>query len=323
MRQLLAEDPAIGQAIIADLGRRLATVNRPLAFLATATQLLRTERVDGESLAVIAQGVGNLGPFAESFASMVREINAKQERQQDMAMASRIQESVLPTALPVSRDLLDLHGMIRPMKEVGGDLYDYFLVDEHHAAISVADVSGKGVPASLFMMMFHTVLRAVTAPDFGPDQVLARANALLSENNEQCMFVTAFLALLDLRDGTMNFVNAGHNPPYLLGADGTLRDLPSQGAAIGIMPRVSYKPASLQLRPGDRLFLFTDGVTEAIAPNNDQFGEARLESVLQGNSGKAPEEMALAVVAAVDAFADGREQSDDITCLALSYRPRG
>lgn len=320
---LVASHPSAGHAIIADLGRRLASVNRPLAFLSTATQLLQNDRVDGETLANMAQDVGNLGPFAAIFATMVREIRAKQERQQDMAVARAIQESVLPKRLDLPAELIRIHGLIRPMKEVGGDLYDYFMVDEKHLAITVADVSGKGVPASLFMMMFRTVLRAVTIPGMGPHLVLARANDLLAQDNDACMFVTAFFALLDLQSGLLTYANAGHNPPFLLRQAGGCERLAHHGKAVGIVENARYQPIEIALEPGDRLFLFTDGVTEAFAPDRQQYGDQRLERLLTASRGTDMVAWVAEVIHSVDRFANGAEQSDDITCLAVAYRPDG
>lgn len=320
---LVEKSDSAAQAIIADLGRRLGTVNTPLAFLSTATQLLRTEQLDAEALAEMARASGNLGPFADTFGSMVQEIRSKQERRQDMEMARRIQQSVLPKSLPLDPALAAIAASVRPMKEVGGDLYDYFMIDEDRLAFAVADVSGKGVPASLFMMMFHTALRAVARSGLGAAEALTRVNAQLSEDNDECMFVTAFFGILDIGSGALSYVNAGHNPTYLMARDGTLSPLPGSGIAVGFSPKASYRAQSLALSPGDRLFLYTDGVTEAFSASREQFGEARLEAVLKQAAALPVEGWMASVLTAVDDFAAGAEPSDDITCLALGFRPAG
>jgi serine phosphatase RsbU (regulator of sigma subunit) len=320
---LVEKSSSAAQAIIADLGRRLGTVNTPLAFLSTATQLLRTEQLDAEALAEMARASGNLGPFADTFASMVQEIRSKQERRQDMEMARRIQQSVLPKSLALDPALACIAATVRPMKEVGGDLYDYFMIDEDRLAFAVADVSGKGVPASLFMMMFHTALRAVARSGLGTAEALARVNEQLSEDNDECMFVTAFFGILDIRRGALSYVNAGHNPTYLLARDGILSPLPGAGIAVGLSAKASYRAQSLTLSAGDRLFLYTDGVTEAFSAAREPFGEARLEAVLAGGADLPVEGWMAAVLAAVDEFAAGAEPSDDVTCLALGFRPAG
>lgn len=290
-----------------------------LAFLSTAAQLLHDDSIDGAALAVMARNVGNLGPFADIFGRMVREIQAKQERQQDMAMVRRIQESVLPKGLRFEGDRLAIHAVIRPMKEVGGDLYDYFMVDDRHLAVIVADVSGKGVPAALFMVMLRTVMRAVATPGMGPHQVLARANALLAEDNDACMFATVFFGLLDIEGGRLDYVNAGHIPTYLVASEGPCRELPANGAAVGIVDDARFEPRSVQLRAGDLLFLYTDGVTEAFSENHEQYGEVRLMRLLEDGRRHSVAQLVDDVMTDLDRFAAGQEQSDDITCLALAF----
>jgi len=253
----------------------------------------------------------------------VQEIKSKQERRQDMEMARRIQQSVLPKSLPLDPSLAAVAGTVRPMKEVGGDLYDYFMIDETRLAFAVADVSGKGVPASLFMMMFHTALRAVARSGLEPAEALGRVNEQLSEDNDECMFVTAFFGILDVKNGELTYVNAGHNPTYLLTQGGELFALPGAGIAVGFMPKATYKAQSLVLSPGDRLFAYSDGVTEAFSATRELFGEKRLEAALRRGKALPLDDWMGSVLAAVDDFAAGAEQSDDITCLGLGFRPAG
>ncbi len=318
---MVGDNPQACRAIIADLGRRLATVNTPLAFLSTATQLLRNDRMDGEALAALAEKTASLGPFAHTFGEMVREIRAKQERQQDMAMARRIQQSVLPQAYDAAGGPVAIHAFFRPMKEVGGDLFDYFMVDDRRLAVAIADVSGKGVPAALFMVMFRTLLRAVATPGMEPQQVLTRVNAMLAADNEAGMFVTVFFALLDLDSGRMAYVNAGHDPATILAADGRRHQLAANGVAVGMLDDTRYGGNTVLLAPGDLMFLYTDGVTEAFSPAREQFGEERLQSLLEELRGGDADRLVEAVVRAVEDFAAGQEQSDDLTCLALTFRP--
>ena len=320
---LVQRSGSAAQAIITDLGRRLGSVNVPLAFLSTATQLLRTEQIDTDALTEVARASGDLGPFADTFASMVKEIKSKQERRQDMEMARRIQQSVLPKALALAPSHAAVAATVRPMKEVGGDLYDYFMIDEKHLALAVADVSGKGVPAALFMMMFHTALRAVVRSGLKPAEVLGHVNAQLSEDNDECMFVTAFFGILNVETGILSYVNAGHNPTYLLKRDGDLSPLHGSGIAVGFTAKAAYREHSLALSPGDRLFLYTDGVTEAFSATRELFGEERLEEVLRRGAALPLRDWMESVLDAVDRFAAGAEPSDDITCLALDFHPAG
>lgn len=319
---IISANPDAGRAIIADLGRRLTMVNQPLAFLSVATQVLRHPDSDAAMIERLAAQAADLGPFATSFQEMLREIQAKQMRSQEMAMAARIQQSILPHPLEkAAADApLDIHAFMRPTREVGGDLYDFFPIDEGRVAFTVADVSGKGVPASLFMAMFCSIVRAVAMPGIEVGKILTRANAILSQDNDACMFVTVFFGVLELATGRVDYCNAGHNAPYVLRADGRREELPSIDIAVGILEGRAFKPASLTLAPGDRMFVFTDGITEAFSTSHEQFGEERLEALLDSLPAAGPEELVEKIVAAVDAFAEGAEQSDDITALALTYR---
>ncbi len=322
---IVAAAPATGVAIIADLGQRLSAVNQPLAFLSMAAQALKQDRFDTDSLAALSAQAKGLGSFARSFQEMIREIEAKHRRRQDMAMATRIQQSILPPAwadgdIPDRAPVL-LHAMMRPSRDVGGDLYDYFFIDEGHLAVVVADVSGKGVPAALFMAMFRTAVRAVAMPGMSVEQVLERTNAILAGDNEASMFVTAFFGILHLDSGWMSYVNAGHNPPYRLPAAGGRDMLPAGGAAVAMLDHPGYASVNLALGPDDLLFVYTDGITEAFDEAGRQYGEARLEALLEGLRDQATEAVVAAVVADVDGFVGDFEQSDDITCLALVYRP--
>jgi serine phosphatase RsbU (regulator of sigma subunit) len=317
---IISINPQAGRAIIADLGRRLTMVNQPLAFLSVATQVLRRPDSDAAMIERLTAQAADLGPFAQSFQEMLREIQAKQMRSQEMAMAARIQQSILPRPLPQKPDApFAINAFMRPTREVGGDLYDFFAIDEDHIAFTVADVSGKGVPASLFMAMFISIIRALAMPDMNVGQMLTRANAILAADNDACMFVTVFFAVLEVSTGKLAYCNAGHNAPYLLKAKGGRQELPSDDIAVGILEGRVYREQSVTIAPGDRLFLFTDGITEAFSPKQELYGEERLEALLDAMPTAGPEELVGKVVAEVDRFADGADQSDDITCLALTY----
>lgn len=315
---LLETSPSVGRAIISDLGRRLAMVNQPLAFFFLAAQALRREDFSSEMLSDMASRTEELGPFARALQEMVSEIEAKHLRRQEMEMARCIQQSVLPKPLPEDAKLpVALSAFMRPAREVGGDLYDYFLIDKGHLAVVIADVCGKGVPASLLMVMSRTVLRSVVGMGLAVDQCLNRLNAVLTEDNDLGFFVTLFLGIINLDTGGLTYCNAGHNPPYLLRAAGEVELLVPTGPAVAIMPNASFRVAEVTLEKGDLLFLFTDGVTEAHSAGQELFGEARLASLLKGQRGESPTKAIAAVVEEVDRFAAGTEQFDDITCLAL------
>jgi serine phosphatase RsbU (regulator of sigma subunit) len=253
---------------------------------------------------------------------MAAEIRAKQQRRREMEAAADLQKSILPG--PLAADgagrAVDLHAEMHPARDIGGDFYDYFLVGDKRLVVTVADVSGKGIPAALFMAVSRTVLRSVAGHD---DMAAAMrdANRLLSSENDAFMFVTVFYAVLDLANGVLRWCNAGHNPPYLLRAQGGREMLRATGVPFGVDPAAYHRIAESVLAPGDGLFLYSDGITEAFNAEGELYGNARLERVLAASQRRSAAEIAADVLADTTRFAAGAEQSDDITCLALRYRP--
>ena len=321
LMSLAAEFPSIGIEIIGELGQRLHSTNQSLAYLTYAANALARDEYDAAMLVELTNQSGALASFARAFADMAAEIRAKQSRREEMQAAAAIQQSILPGPLPSggTRLRVDLHADMRPAREIGGDFFDFFLIDEDRLAFTVADVSGKGIPAALFMAVSRTVMRnAASGADMGARMI--DANRLLSAENAACMFVTMFHGVLDLTTGLLRYCNAGHNPPYLLRADGGRETLKATGIPFGIDSDRPYRIAEISLASGDALFLFSDGITEAFSPAGEIFGEARLERALDGARGRGAAEMVAEVIGATDEFAAGAEQSDDITCLALAYR---
>ena len=240
--------------------------------------------------------------------------------QQELEIARKMQLSFLPHEFHLHPQL-DLFATMQPAKEVGGDFYDCFALDADRVAVVVADVSGKGVPAAFFMAVSRTLLRAVAQFGSSPSDCLQRLNDLLASNNEEMMFVTLFYAIVDLRDGSVHYANGGHNPPYVLRADGRVEVLASLGdVALAVMDGLTYAQATVQLAPGDGLFLFTDGVTEACDIDKGFYGEARLEALLATLRDVAVTDIPAQVAASIRAFERGAEQADDITCVALRRR---
>ena len=249
---------------------------------------------------------------------------AKEEadRQRDLALAKNIQASALPSVFPPypGRKEFDLYAKMRTAKEVGGDFYDFYFVDPDRICLVMADVSGKGVPAALFMMRSKAIIKSsvTTEPDLAV--AMAKANDGLCANNAAEMFVTAWVGILDVETGELRYVSAGHNPPFVRHADGTVEMVKVRRALVlAAMEGAKYCEDSIRLRPGDRLFLYTDGVTEATATDGRLLGDARLEAALKDGSGDA-EACCNRVVAAVDAFAGEAPQADDITVLAFDYK---
>jgi len=322
LMQLSAEHPSIGVTIIRELGARLANMNHSLAYLTYAAEALGQDEYDPSFLDQLSMQSSELATFARVFGGMAAEIRAKQRRREEMQAAADIQQSILPPPLPRegAAARVDLHAEMHPAREIGGDFYDFFPVDENRLAFTVADVSGKGIPASLFMAVSRTVLRSMTgASDMAAG--IAEANRLLATQNATCMFVTAFHGVLDLATGALRYCNAGHNPPYLLRAGGARELLALTGIPLGIDAATPYRSAETALAPGDALFVFSDGITEAFDAHGAQFGTARLEAALDAARGASAAELVAGVLRATEEFAPDADRSDDVTCLALVFGP--
>ena len=252
---------------------------------------------------------------------MAAEIVQRRAREAEMASAAAIQRAMLPSTLPddeFTNSQLDIFARMIPAREVGGDLYDILKLDENRVIITIGDVCGKGVPASLFMAMTQTVMRLVvrSSQDLGTE--VASANNLLTANNRETMFTTLFCGVFDVSAGTLTYCNCGHNPPLVLRrGESTFETLRPSGPALGIMEDISYKPGSVTLAPGDVLLLYTDGVTEAENRQSAQFGETRLEQAILAVHDQPARRIVEHLVERVIDFADGAPQSDDITCIAV------
>lgn len=315
--------PAIGIAIIGELGARLHGVNRSLAYLTYAATALGRDEYDPAMLAELLNQPGELAVFARAFATMAAEIQQKQQRRQEMQAAAAIQASILPG--PLQQQLaaanIDLHAAMHPARDIGGDFYDYFWLTPGRLAVTLADVSGKGIPAALFMAVARTVLRGAAGSELG--ERMTAANRLLSADNAASMFVTLFHGVFDVVTGVLEYCNAGHNPPYLLRRSGERATLAATGIPFGIDPDRLYRTAEIRLAPGDGLFVFSDGITEALNPAGFEFGIARLEAALDGGRDGDAAGLVGRVLAATAEFAAAAEQSDDITCMALVFKKSG
>jgi sigma-B regulation protein RsbU (phosphoserine phosphatase) len=216
---------------------------------------------------------------------------------------------------------LDLHALMDPAKDVGGDFYDALALDDRSVLLTVGDVAGKGMPAALFMVRAMTVLRMAALRGDPTDDLLGRVNALLCENNPSATFTTVFAAVLDARTGGMTYFNGGHPAPLLSRAGGPFEPLPvPRGPVVGAIEGIRYQAATVRLVPGDRLVAYTDGVTEAEDAQGGMFGEDRIREALDACDGRDAAGLAQAVREAVARFSADVPQSDDITLLALTYR---
>jgi sigma-B regulation protein RsbU (phosphoserine phosphatase) len=246
----------------------------------------------------------------------------RERLESELRIARDIQTSMLPKPLDpkLGRLRCEISASMQPAREVGGDLYDYFLVSEDALYFAVGDVSGKGVPASLFMTMTSTLLRAAAQEVRDPADVLAEINRELSRENDACMFVTLFLGLLDLRSGRLRYSNGGHPAPYLLSREHAPRLLPGSGVLLGFGESTKFEGHEVVLEPSDRVFVFSDGVTEAIDPTGRFFGDDGLQQVLRAESSGDVVSLDHAVLEAVSRFSAGAPPFDDITVLSLCYR---
>ena len=239
----------------------------------------------------------------------------------DLAIASEIQQAILPRVFPPFPDIadkIDIAALMTPAKDVGGDFYDFFRIDDQRIGFVIADVSGKGIPAAIFMAVSRTLIRATGIRGGSPAECITYSNKLLAAESVDCMFVTVFYGIMDITTGEISYCNAGHNPPYVIKNGGEVSPLPmSQDPMAGAIEGLDYHVASLQLNHGDTLVLFTDGVTEAMNAKFEEFGDQRLEQALKGLKQGSCQQAVEAVKADVAAFTDGAEQSDDITILAL------
>lgn len=240
----------------------------------------------------------------------------------ERSAGAEIQLSALPRKFPAFPSLseFDLYADMKSAKDVGGDFYDFFRLGDGRIAFLVADVTGKGLPAALFMMNAKATLKSLLNLGLPLSMVATRANHILREGNGRHMLVSAWIGLLDVETGEVEFVNAGHNPPVRFGGAGAAYFREANGPMLAAMRRVDYTSGRFRLAPGERLLLYTDGVTEAHDTTDRLFGEERLLALSETLAGKTATEICDEVKNAVDAFSQGREQFDDITVLAVEYR---
>ena len=256
--------------------------------------------------------------------TLKRYIKEAEERiDAELAFAKAIQHSALPSVFPPypNRKEFEIYATMHTAKEVGGDFYDFYFIDDENLAFLIADVSGKGIPAAMFMMQSKTIIKSCAESGMSVEQVFTAANEKLCEGNDAGMFVTAWMGILNTKTGKVLFANAGHNPPLIKHADGTYEYLKTRaGFVLAGMEGIRYRKNEFDLAPGDAVYLYTDGVTEATDLNNELYGEDRLYAVLEKHKDATPQIICDEVKADVDAFVGEAPQFDDITMLCLKYR---
>jgi sigma-B regulation protein RsbU (phosphoserine phosphatase) len=261
----------------------------------------------------------------ESFDNLRRTTTAKERMESELNIGRDIQMSMLPLKFPPfpHRNEFTVFATLEPAREVGGDFYDFFLIDEDRFCFCVGDVSGKGVPAALFMAVTKTLIKSRATNDFSPASILTHVNDEISENNDSAMFVTLWLGILDVTTGELSYCNAGHNPPYLRRASGEVVRLAIRhGPVVGAVDGLVYGEDAESLQSGDFLFVYTDGVTEAMDPAGALYEEDRLVRVLEARAYGSVEELVAASTEDVWKFQAEAEQADDVTVLAVQFTGR-
>lgn len=309
----------------------------PVQQLSEAALNMVEHLEDGNSPELVVKHDDELRELADSFATMYCQVGAyitkletvtaeKERIGAELDVAAKIQSSMLPCIFPAfpDRNEFDIYATMDPAKEVGGDFYDFFMVDADHLAFVVADVSGKGVPAALFMVIGKTLIKDHTGLHDDLGEVFTEVNNILCASNSEEMFITAFEGVLNLKTGELRYVNAGHEIPFLCRKGGVFEPYKVRaGFVLAGMQGIRYRAGSIQLEPGDKVFQYSDGIPEAINSEKAPYGMKRLESVLAKNSEKAPSELLPLVKADVDAFVGDADQFDDITMLCIEFKGNG
>ncbi|MDX2228040.1 MAG: PP2C family protein-serine/threonine phosphatase [Leptolyngbyaceae cyanobacterium bins.349] len=279
-------------------------------------------------LAQALQGMQNEWEMA--IAQLQQSSSAKERMESELRIGREIQMNMLTlgfSAFPKHKDL-EIYAVLEPAQEVGGDFYDFYfrrenlsyLFEENRFCFCVGDVSGKGVPAALFMAVIKTLLKSQSYIDLSPANILTHVNEVISADNPMCMFVTLFFGVLNLTEGELVYTNAGHNPPYIRRRDGSIEQLNQRhGAALGVLPGLTYTESRTSLQMGDILITYTDGVTEAMDVEQHWFSDQRFCELLRSGNYNSAKEVVALTTRAITAFQGDAEQSDDLTMLALQF----
>ncbi len=306
---------------------------RPILFVTYETSHLAEhhgeltgllEKIHGHNeISILAKSVKKMSKDLNQFIEDLTVATAEKERLgAELNVAKQIQAEMLPRVFPPydNHKELELFASMEPAKEVGGDFYDFYMIDDDHFAVVVGDVSGKGVPAALFMVITKTLLKDTAAHEFNPAKIFEHVNTILCEGNESGLFVTCWMGILTLSTGELKFANAGHNAPLIM-QNGEIKYLTTKpNLMLAGMDGIPYTTHSTTLAKGDRLFIYTDGVTEATNAENELYGENRLLEVMKSAGNKTPREVLEFVRSDIDAFVKTAPQFDDITMLELLFQ---
>jgi len=308
-------------------------VVKPLRRITAEAQRFASENKSGEKMGADISRIYEISGLADAIDKMEEDMlvyiddltTATTEKERigtELALAGKIQENSVPNTFPPfpERKEIDIFASMSTAKEVGGDFYDYFFVDDDHLAILIADVSGKGIPAALFMMVTNILINDMTRMGGTPSQILEFVNERICEHNKAEMFVTVWLGILEISTGKLTYANAGHECPALMTDDGEFKLIKSKhGFVIGGLEGTKYKDQEMTLKPGDKLFLYTDGVPEATDSDENMYGLDRMIDALNSARVKDPEGIISAVRDSVDDFVGDADQFDDLTVLCVNY----
>ena len=284
------------------------------------TETIRNE----DEIGVLADSIDRMEEQITSYVENLTRITAEKERiGTELGMARQIQASMMPSIFPAfpDRQEFDIYATMEPAKEVGGDFYDFFLIDDDHLCMVMADVSGKGIPAALFMMVTKVILQSCAMLGKSAVEILTKTNEALCSNNTYAMFVTIWVGILEISTGKLTAANAGHEYPVVKNAGDSFKILRDKhGFVIGGMSSAKYTEYELQLKPGTKLFVYTDGVPEATNADGKMFGTDRMLAALNHDPAAEPKQILKNVRKSIDSFVQGAEKFDDLTMLCLEYK---
>jgi phosphoserine phosphatase RsbU/P len=323
LQEFGSANPRFLAAVMTQVGRRFQTFNQAVGFYSNALDALRRQDFNLRLLDDLRAPLPELFDFTQSFRRLAEELVERRTHREEMANAVAIQRTMLPPAAPLLNcgDAFDLFARTLPARDVGGDFYDYFLLDDRRVAITIGDVSGKGIPAALFMAAAQTALRVALRQQPTLDTAIAAANNLLVANNDEAMFATLFCATIDIRNGVGCACNCGHPAPFVRRRAGGRDRIASSGVPLGVQGDATYKSEPMTMHKGDMIFLWSDGLSDALNSAGENYGEQRLEQLVFALSPESARGAVLAAFDAVTEFAANTPQFDDLTALAFIYHP--
>lgn len=312
-------NPSFLSNLMLQLGRRFETFNKAIGFYSHALAALERDDFNLALLDDLRNPLPELVDFSRSFIRLAEQITIKRAHREEMANAQAIQISMLPeqSALEESKDYVAVHASMRPAREVGGDLYDCFLIDPDRLAVTIGDVCGKGIPAALFMAMTQMVMRHMLRQEADVGSAATAGNALLAANNREMMFATLFCSVIDLTTGRVSYCCCGHHSPVILRKGKAIETLAVSNLPLGLDDKAKYKTETIDLEPGDQLLLYTDGFIDAVNVDDERFGDERFLALVEDLRGLPANRLVPALVKSIDDFAGDEPQFDDLTAVLI------